>query len=480
MLQILLRTIQKNNPRANLDLIKKAYQFAERAHQGQKRKSGQDYFGHSLATAQTLAEINLDLATIAAGLLHDVPEETNYSLQEVEKEFGQEISTLVYGITKLGKLKYRGLERYAENLRKMFVAMAKDLRVILIKFADRLDNLKSLDVLPKEKQIRVAKETLEIYAPIANRLGISQFKGALEDLSFKYTHPKEYKWLINLSSEEYKIRSNYIEKVKEKITRELEKTGIKILDIHGRTKHLYSLYQKLLKFDNDISRIYDLVALRIIVPEIKDCYATLGITHNLWKPVPGRFKDYIANPKPNGYQSIHTNVFCLDKKITEIQIRALEMHQKAEFGIAAHWHYTETGKRDNLLPLKAPWLQQIVELGKEVKDNRQFLEKIKIDLFQDQIFVFTPKGDIINLPEEATPIDFIYHVHSDLGNQCVGALINDKMTSLDTPLKNGDMVKILIDKNRKGPSPDWLKFVKTPSVKAKIRRFLNIKSTANL
>lgn len=473
MLQSFLSFIKKSNPKANLSLIKKAYQFAEEAHRDQKRKTGQDYFEHPLATAKTLAEMNLDLPTITAGLLHDVPEETSFSLQELEKEFGHEIGSLVSGITKLGKLKYRGLERYAENLRKMFVAMAKDIRVILIKFADRLDNLKTLDALPKEKQIRIARESLEIYAPIAHRLGIGHLKGELEDLSFPYVYPKEYKWLSSFSTEEYETRNRYIEKVKEKLLEELKKAKIKILDIRGRAKHLYSLYQKLPKCDNDISRIYDLVALRIIVPKIKDCYTVLGAVHNFWKPVPGRFKDYIANPKPNGYQSIHTDVFCLDGKITEIQIRTPEMHREAEFGIAAHWYYTETGKRDDLLPSKTSWVKQIVEWEKGIKDDQEFLEKLKIDLFQDRIFVFTPKGDVVNLPEEATPIDFAYHIHSDLGNQCIGALINDKIASLDTALKNGDMVKILIDKNRRSPSRDWLNFAKTPSVRAKIRHFLS-------
>jgi GTP pyrophosphokinase len=470
--QKILSTIRKFNPQKDLSLVEKAYRFAEKAHKGQKRKSGQDYIEHSLGTAQVLAEMNLDLPTIAAGLLHDVPEETSYSLQEVEREFGQEIGSLVHGITKLGKLKYRGLERYAENLRKMFVAMAKDIRIILIKFADRLDNLKTLGALPKEKQIRIARESLEIYAPIANRLGMGELKGQLEDLSFPYILPQEYQWLKRLATSKYETRKIYIEKVKEKLQQELEKAGIKIIDIHGRLKHLYSLYQKLLKYDKDISRIHDLVALRVVVPEIKDCYAVLGVVHDLWRPLPDRFKDYIANPKPNGYQSLHTVVFCPGGEIVEIQIRTFRMHQEAEYGIASHWQYSEAGKPDSLPPARIRWLKEILEWQKEVKDNLRYLEKIKIDLFQDRIFVFTPKGDIINLPEGATPIDFAYHVHSDLGNHCVAALVNDKIAPLDRPLKNGDMVKILIDKNRKAPSRDWLDFVKTPSVRAKIRRFL--------
>lgn len=472
-LRILSQTIKKYNPKADLRMLKKAYEFAEKAHQNQKRKNNQNYFEHPLAATQTLAELKLDLATICAGLLHDVPEETSYSLQEIEKEFGKEIGFLVAGVTKLGKLKYRGLERYAENLRKMFVAIAKDIRIILIKFADRLDNLKTLDVLPKEKQLRIAKESLEIYAPIANRLGISQLKGKLEDLSFKYVYPKEYNWVLGLIKGRYEKRKEYIDKIKIEVIKILKEAKIKFLDIHSRIKYLYSLYKKLLSHDRDLDKIYDLVALRIIVPRLEDCYAALGAIHQKWKPLKGRIKDYISQPKPNRYQSLHTTVFGPKGEIFEIQIRALEMHQKAEFGIASHWYYTESSKRDALSPIKISWIKEIINWEKEIKDNKKFLEKLKIDLFQNQIFVFTPKGDVLNLPEEATPVDFAYHIHSDLGNQCVGALINDKIAPLDTPLKNGDMVKILVDKNRKKPSPNWLNFAKSSNVRAKIRHFLS-------
>ncbi len=472
-LQLLSQTIKKNSPKADLKILEKAYKFAEEAHQNQKRKNNQDYFKHPLATAQTLAELKLDLATICAGLLHDIPEETSYSLQEIEKEFGKEIGFLVAGVTKLGKLKYRGLERYAENLRKMFVAIAKDIRIILIKFADRLDNLKTLDALAKEKQFRIAKESLEIYAPIANRLGMGQLRGELEDLSFRYVYPKEYNWVLNLIKSRYEKRKEYIDEIKIEIIKILKEAKIKFLDIHSRVKHFYSLYKKLLSYDKDLDKVYDLVALRIIVSQLEDCYAALGVIHQKWKPLKGRIKDYISQPKPNGYQSLHTTVFGPKGEIFEIQIRTPEMHQKAEFGIASHWYYTESNKRDALSPIKISWIKEIIDWEKEIKDNEEFLEKLKIDLFQNRIFVFTPKGDVLNLPEGATPIDFAYHIHSDLGNQCVGALINDKIASLDTLLKNGDMVKILVDKNRKGPSPNWLNFTKSLNVRAKIRHFLS-------
>jgi len=470
--------IRKKNGDYDLDMIKLAYEYAENAHKGQLRKSGEPYIIHPLETAITLAKMGLDQPTIIAGLLHDVPEDTNYSLVDVEKNFGEEVARLVAGITKLGVIKYRGMEKYAENLRKMFVSMAQDIRIILIKMADRLHNLSTLDSLPPEKQKRIAQESIEIYASIANRLGMGYIKGELEDKAFPYVYPDEYKWLKEEVMPIIKTGLDYIDKVIGVVKKELGKEKIKIEKIHGRAKRLFSLYQKLQRpqYHGDISKIYDLVALRIIVPTIGDCYQTLGIIHNLWKPLPGRIKDYIAQPKPNGYQSIHSTVFCIDGKVVEFQIRTPKMHEQAEYGIAAHWHYKETNKKAKniqekgyTLPKKFQWIQDLVDWQKDVQDNQQYLKSLTLDFFHSRIFVFTPEGDVIDLPEDATPVDFAYHVHSWIGDHATGARINTQMVSLDAKLKNGDVVDIITDKNRKGPSRDWLSFVKTSAAKSKIR-----------
>ncbi|NCN07076.1 bifunctional (p)ppGpp synthetase/guanosine-3',5'-bis(diphosphate) 3'-pyrophosphohydrolase [Candidatus Falkowbacteria bacterium] len=470
----LLKTINETHPNADLDMVKLAYEFANNAHAGQKRKSGNDYIIHPIATAQFLAEFKMDMPTIIAGLLHDVPEDTDVTIEDIKKNFGKEVATLVSGVTKLGALKYRGMERYAENLRRMFVAMSNDIRVILIKFADRIHNLKTLDYLPPEKQIRIATESLEIYAPIADRLGIGKIKGELEDLSFKYVHPKDYKWIIEILPHKYKEKEKHLEKVKKRVTKKLIEAGITFrnISIHGRTKHLYSLYKKLLKplINRDLSKVYDLIALRIIVPTVADCYSTLGVLHNLYRPMPGRVKDYIAQPKPNGYQSLHTTVFTENGEIVEFQIRTTEMHEEAEFGIAAHWNYKENKGNINKKSIK--WIQELVKWQKQTADNEQFLNDIKLDIFQNRIFVFTPTGDVIDLPEESTPIDFAYHVHSSIGDQCVGARVNDHLVSLNSKLKSGDIVEIITDKNRKMPSMDWLDSVKTSMAKSKIRSAL--------
>ncbi|MBN1325819.1 bifunctional (p)ppGpp synthetase/guanosine-3',5'-bis(diphosphate) 3'-pyrophosphohydrolase [Candidatus Falkowbacteria bacterium] len=468
--QILLKTIRLYHPKTDLEMIKLAFEFAVNAHTGQKRMSGEDYIYHPLATAQTLAEMKLSPNIIIAGLLHDVPEDTKFTLEDIKKDFGEDVASLVNGITKLGTIKYRGMERYIENLRKMFIAMAEDLRVILIKFADRLHNLKTLYALPRNKQIRIASEVLEIYAPIANRLGMYEMKGLLEEEAFKYLYPKEYNWIKQIVEEQKKAKEKHLEKNIEFIKQILKKEKITFIEVRGRVKQLYSLYQKLLKHDKDINRVYDFIALRVIVKDVPTCYAVMGIIHKEMKPLKGRIKDFIAQPKPNGYSSLHTTVFTPEGQIVEVQIRTKEMDEEAEYGIAAHWYYDEKGsiKPDK----KMKWIKELTKWQKEVTENQKLLERLKIDVFQDRIFVFTPKGDVIDLPKESTPIDFAYHVHTDIGNQCAGALINNHIAPLNTPLKSGDMIEILIDKNRKYPNQDWLKFVKTNVAKGKIRAIL--------
>lgn len=471
----IIETIKENNPDADLDLITLAYEYANRAHHGQKRLSGEPYIQHSLHTAIKLAQMKLDIPTIVAGILHDVPEDTDRTIDDVEKEFGKEIAKLVSGITKLGHIKYRGLERYAENLRKMFVAMAEDIRVIFIKFADRIHNLQTLDSLPPVKQQRIARETLQIYASIANRLGMWKLRGELEDLAFPYVYPEEYDWVKNLVSEQFDKNAKYLEKIKNEIQENLKDANVKTIQIIGRTKHLFSLYKKLLRKDRDIEKVYDLLAIRIIVSDIKNCYHVLGLLHSKWRPMPGRVKDYISQPKPNGYQSLHTTVFTGKNRIVEFQIRTMEMHEKAEFGVAAHWQYKEgndTAHKFKIPETQMKWIQELLDIEKDTKDTQSYLNTIKIDIFHDRIFVFTPKGDVIDLPEDATPIDFAYHIHTELGNHCGGAKVNEKMMALSTKLKSGDMVEIIEDKNRRGPSEDWLKFVQTNAAKQKIKTFL--------
>lgn len=472
----LLEAVKEYSPKTDLDTVELAYEFAAKAHEGQKRASGEPYINHSVETAITLAKLRLPENMIVAGLLHDVPEDTPVTLKDVEKEFGEDVASMVGGITKLGKIKYRGMERYVENLRKMFVAMASDIRVILIKFADRLHNLSTLDALPPRKRVRIALESLEIYAPIANRLGMGFIQGRLEDLSFKYVYPKEYAWVQGLVKDRYRAKERYLKKVGEKIVTELKKNQIGVLDIHGRTKHLYSLYKKLMKYERNLDKIYDLVALRVIVPSVADCYATLGIIHQMWKPLKGRIKDYIAQPKPNGYQSLHTTVFCDNGEIVEIQIRTEQMHEESEYGIAAHWHYVEEGKESPAaVNAQIAWVKDLIKLQQEsLKDSGKLIEsveKLKIDVFQKRIFVFTPSGDVIDLPEDASPVDFAYAIHSDIGDKCASARINNEIAPLDAPLYSGDMCEIVIDKNRKGPNPDWLKFAKTHHAKDRIKAY---------
>lgn len=467
----LLKELRSYSKPADLDLVRLAYDFAAKAHEGQMRKSGDPYIIHPLATAYILATMRIEVNIIVAALLHDVPEDTQVTLEEIEKNFGKDIASMVRGITKLGTLKYRGVERYIENLRKMFVAMAEDVRVMIIKFADRTHNLLTLDAQPSNKKYRIALESLEIYAPIANRLGMGEFKGLLEDLSFPYIYPKEYERVKAIRDKVITTEGAYLEKTLDFIKNEMKNSGINFYDIHGREKQLYSLYQKLLKKGWDSENIHDIVALRVIVDNVGDCYATLGIIHRLWRPLKGRVKDYIAQPKPNGYQSLHTTVFADDGKVVEFQIRTKEMHDESEYGIAAHWHYDEKGSR---LPGKeVGWAKELAQLQKEILKNLSDLEEMKVDFFHSRIFVFTPQGDVIDLPEDATPIDFAYHIHTEIGNKCNGVKINDQLVSLDTMLKSGDVVEIITDKNRKGPSPDWMKIAKTHMAKVHIRNTLN-------
>ena len=452
--------IKDYNPDANIDFVKSAYNFAKLAHAGQKRRSGEPYIQHSLHTAYTLAHIKSDLNTIIAGLLHDVPEDTKYTLEDVEKNFNKEIATLVEGITKLSYIKYRGAERYVESLRKMFLAMASDLRIALIKFADRLHNLKTLDALPPEKQQRIAKETLEIFAPIADLLGVYHLKWQMEDICFKYVLPKEYKKLeYSYEGEKSIERNQYFNKIKKILSRELAKVNVEN-KMSSRFKHLYSIYKKMQIKDRQFNKIYDVFALKVVVKDISDCYKVLGIIHSLWMPAHKRFKDYISIPKPNGYQSIHTTVFGPEGKPTEFQIKTEKMDEEASYGIASHWHYKKENHK-NLKNKKPKWIQEIFDLQRNSKNTLDFINRVKLDIFRDHIFVFTPKGDVIDLIKESTPIDFAYAVHSDIGNQCSGAIINGKIMPLRTQLKNGDVIEIKINKSRKKSNKAWLKFAKT-------------------
>jgi GTP pyrophosphokinase len=468
--------IREKELKVDIDLITLAYEYASKAHGNQLRKSGELYINHPLATAYKLADMGMDEAMIIAGLLHDVPEDTDKTINDIKKEFGKEVAQLVAGITKLGQIKYRGMERYIENLRHMFIAMADDIRVIIIKFADRIHNLETLSVLPAIKQKRIALESLEIYAPIANRLGMGEIKGTLEDLSFPYVYPEEYEWIENNFIIQRRQKKKVIDIYIKELEQIIKKGGVPYLSIHGRAKHIYSLYKKLLRHSRDISKIYDLVAVRIIVPDVTKCYECLGIIHQHSKPLKGRIKDYIAQPKPNGYQSLHTTIFSFSGDIIEIQIRTQDMHLEAEYGIAAHWAYKENFKPQKIQN-KLAWVSELSQIVKTSfkEGSQQKLETLKLDVFQDRIFVFTPKGDVIELPEDATPIDFAYHIHTDLGHYCSSVKINDEIATMNTKLKSGDVISITIDPRKKGPSVDWLQFVKTTKARKHIKTFLRNK-----
>lgn len=464
----LIQKTKETHPEADTELLSLAYEFADNAHKGQYRLDGEPRIQHCLHTAFLLAQIKADFNTIMAGLLHDLPENTEYEIKDIEKNFGREAALLVEGVTKLGKIKYRGVEKYKENLRKMFLAMASDLRVILVKFSERLHDLRTLDPLPEDKQRSIAEETLEIYTPIAGLLGVERFKWQMEDLCFKYLHPEEYRKLEYKYEVERKAeRQRYIQRVKKILREKLDEQGINY-KMEGRTKHLYSIYKKMQSKEKNFDEIYDVFGLRIVTNNISECYKILGVIHELWRPKPGKFKDYISVPKPNGYRALHTTVFGPDGKLTEFQIRTKEMDDEAKFGIAAHWHYKLKGSNETKQP---QWVKEILEMQREIDNSEEFANKIKFDIFQNRIFVFSPQGDVFDLPEGATPIDFAYAVHTDIGNKASVAIINEKISSLDHPLRNGDLVEIKMDKNRKGPNPNWIKFVKTKRAREKIKQY---------
>jgi len=478
---------------SEVQLIKSAFNFSQKAHRNQKRRSGEPYFNHCYQTALKLSEWHMDSATIAAGLLHDVIEDANIPLGNLKEEFGEEVSFLVDGVTKISNVKYREENKenfrkkitktQTENIKKIILVLSQDLRVIFIKLADRLHNMKTLYALPPHKQKRIAFETSEIYAPLAYRIGMAEISGELDDLALPYIHPQEYKWLIENIKERYEERQRYCEKIKAVIEQILKEKNIEPLKIDFRAKRYSSIYKKLFRLNMDLEQIYDLVALRIIVKTIEECYTVLGIIHQLWPPLPNKIKDYIAMPKPNGYRSLHTTVFCVDNKPTEFQIRTLEMHQQAESGIAAHWFYEQSKTTKQYIKNQSvfadkkelAWVEQLRSWQKEFSDSEDFLQSLKIDFFSDRIFAITPKGEIVDLPAGATPVDFAYAIHTDLGNQCAGAKVNNKIVPLDYQLQSGDLVEILIQKNKK-PSRSWLEFVKTAVARKRIKAAIKASS----
>lgn len=486
-----------NSPsREDRELIEGAYKFSKEAHEGQKRYSGDPYFIHPAKTAQSLAELGMDPKTVAAGLLHDTLEDVDdISAKKIKEEFGEEVLFLVQGVTKLGHVRYKGATRHIESLRKLFVATSQDIRVLIIKLADRLHNMETLKYIPEEKQKRIAQETMEVYAPIAHRLGMGKMTGVLEDLAFPYIKPEEYKKTHALSKNRYKESEVRLDKVYRRLKKELAENGFKDVKTDYRKKHLYSLWRKLKRKEMDIDRVYDILALRIIVPTIHDCYRVLGIIHSIWRPLPGRIKDYIAFPKPNGYQSIHTTIFTGDGGLAEIQIRTEKMHREAEYGIAPHVQHKRKGVKllplewfKDLIPGLSPeseaevgkeeevpnWIKDLAEAQSEIDKPRELLNHLKTDYFENRIFVFTPKGDVIDLPAGSSPIDFAYQIHTDIGDHVSGAKVNSKLVSLDTTLSNGDIVEIETRKKSK-PSQKWLNYAKTSFARRKIRSALQKK-----
>ncbi|MCR4402216.1 MAG: bifunctional (p)ppGpp synthetase/guanosine-3',5'-bis(diphosphate) 3'-pyrophosphohydrolase [Firmicutes bacterium] len=468
----IIERIRRYAPEGDLDGVRKAYEFAAHAHAGQRRDSGDSFIFHPLGVAAILAELEMDVTTISAGLLHDVIEDTPVTLDQIKAEFGREVSVLVDGVTKLGRLPFMSREeQQAENLRKMFLAMAQDIRVVLIKLADRLHNMRTLGHLPWERQARIARETLEIYAPLAHRLGMWRVKWELEDLALRYLEPGEYYKLVEKVARKRKEREGLIEQASAVLRRALDEAHVPC-ELQGRAKHFYSIYEKMKLKGKAFEEIYDLIAIRVIVNSVRDCYAVLGIVHSLWKPMPGRFKDYIAMPKSNMYQSLHTTVIGPAGEPLEIQIRTWEMHRTAEYGIAAHWRYKEGTRTVSEFEEKLSWLRQLLEWQRDMKDVHDFMETLKIDLFKDEVFVFTPKGDVKNLPAGSTPVDFAYTVHTDIGHRCTGARVNGRMVPLDHQLCNGDIVEIITSKGPGAPSRDWLAFVKTSKARNKIRQWV--------
>jgi guanosine-3',5'-bis(diphosphate) 3'-pyrophosphohydrolase len=467
-----LEMVHRDYGKLDTDLIDKAYAFAEAAHRGQNRESGEPYVVHPVEVAKILLEMDMDAATVAAGLLHDVAEDTENSVEFLRENFGDEVALLVDGVTKLSRMEFTSREeQQAESLRKMLLAMAKDIRVVLIRLADRLHNMRTLGYCSKEKQVRVAHETLDIYAPLAHRLGIYNVKWELEDLSLYYLDPEGYHLLKEQVAMHRTEREAVIEGIIATIREKLEEAQIHA-SIEGRPKHFYSIYKKMKQQNKTFDQIYDLTAIRIIVDTVNDCYAVLGIVHTVWKPIPGRFKDYIAMPKPNLYQSLHTTLIGKQGIPFEVQIRTWEMHRTAEYGIAAHWKYKEQKNDESDMDSKLQWLRQVLEWQTETSDSLEFMNTLKVDLFSDQVFVFTPKGKVVELPQGANPIDFAYRIHSAIGNKCVGAKINGRIVQLDTPLKTGDIVEIITSNNARGPSRDWIGIAKTPQARSKIRAWL--------
>ena len=474
----LINSVKKYHPSTDITMIEKAYRIAREAHEGQFRKSGEPYIIHPLSVALILADLELDKETIVAGLLHDVVEDTVMTSEEIRKEFGDEVELLVDGVTKLGQLNYAAdkVEVQAENLRKMFLAMAKDIRVILVKLADRLHNMRTAKYWSPEKQKEKARETMDIYAPLAQRLGISKIKVELDDLALKYLEPEVYYDLVEKVALRKSAREAFVQSIVKDVSEKLKEVGIKA-QINGRAKHFFSIYKKMVNQEKTIDQIYDLFAVRIIVDTVKDCYAALGVIHEMYKPIPGRFKDYIAMPKPNMYQSLHTTLIGPNGQPFEIQIRTFEMHRTAEYGIAAHWKYKEAS--DGKKPVsqqeeeKLSWLRQILEWQKDMSDNREFMSLLKsdLDLFAESVYCFTPAGDVKNLPNGSTPVDFAYSIHSAVGNKMIGARVNGKLVNIDYVIQNGDRIEILTSQNSKGPSRDWLKIVKSTQAKNKINQW---------
>ena len=483
MYESLIKSIKENCMNVDIDTIIKACELATDAHKDQKRESGEPYITHPIDVATILADMGMDTSTIAAGVLHDVIEDTEYTYEDLKNAFNVEIADIVQGVTKLGKIEYKTKEeQQADNVRKMLLAMSNDIRVIIVKLADRLHNLRTLKFVPKAKQKQKAKETLDIYAPLAHRLGISKIKWELEDLSFRYMHEETYYQLVKEIAEKRVERESYIKDITSDLYKKLDDSDIDS-EIDGRPKHFYSIYRKMINKNKTIDEIFDLTAIRILVNTVKDCYGALGIVHTIYKPIPGRFKDYIAMPKPNMYQSLHTTVIGPQGKIFEIQIRTFEMHKTAEYGIAAHWKYKQGDNSKDEKPIgnKLAWVSDILEWQKETSDAEEFIEGFKIDLFGDEVFVFTPKGVVIDLPSKSTPIDFAYRIHTDVGNRCVGAKVNGKIVPLDYKLKTGDIVEVLTSNNAKGPNIDWLNMAKSNHAKSKIRQwFKKIKKEENI
>lgn len=468
----LLQKLKKNFSEAEFQELKAAYDFSAAAHEGQKRQTGEPYFIHPCAVVNILVDLGFDdVSTLVAAFLHDVLEDTPVTSDELEQKFGKEVLELVEGVTKLDKIKFVSAEdEQAENLRKMFFAMAKDYRVIIIKLADRLHNMRTLDALKPEKQIKIATQSLKIYAPLAGRLGLSFVKCELEDLAMRYLYPDDYYELVEFIKTKSRERQQFIEKICDELKAKLQELGIEG-EVNGRQKHLYGIYKKMLKQGKNIEQIYDISAVRVIVNEVQDCYTVLGAIHTMWMPLPGRFKDYIAMPKPNGYQSLHTTVITKFKETFEIQIRTYEMHRIAEYGIAAHWKYKEGKTGATKIDDQINWLREVMDTQRESSDSHEFLENIEGNVFTDEVYVFTPKGKVLNLPVGSTTVDFAYAIHSAVGNKCIGAKVNGKIVPLNTVLNTGDIVEILTTNSGKGPSRDWIKFVKTASARTKIRQY---------